>query len=327
MTATLRGKFTISVAAALLAGCGGSQPPISAPGAITQSRTIAAHVGRGGSWMLPEAMSYSHEPWLYVVDLTGDAVYIYALNGSHATQIGEITNGLSSPFGATVDNAGNLYVVNRVAQGSVAIYPPGQTTPSLSLSGDLAFPDSVAVDNGGDVWVTNRGTSSEKPGIAVFPSGKTTPSVYITSNLIRYPLEDFFDQQGNAYFCDADTGVSKIPSGTKRPVSLHLQGLRYHNSCAAATLALSSHLYVDNYDPNRNEVYTGIVYLLGNGRPIYHLKGHVAGYYMANGQVKSQTYIFVPDWYSGNVYLYKDGSKQSFAEIDTRIKNGRRRGV
>ncbi len=29
------------VAAAMLAGCGGSQPPIGAPGAIPQSRTIA----------------------------------------------------------------------------------------------------------------------------------------------------------------------------------------------------------------------------------------------------------------------------------------------
>ncbi len=37
-----RYALTISVAAAMLAGCGGSQLPIGAPGAMSQSRAIAA---------------------------------------------------------------------------------------------------------------------------------------------------------------------------------------------------------------------------------------------------------------------------------------------
>jgi hypothetical protein len=45
-------RFALGLAATLLAGCGGSQPPIGAPGAMPQSRAIAAHAGRGGSWML-----------------------------------------------------------------------------------------------------------------------------------------------------------------------------------------------------------------------------------------------------------------------------------
>ena len=45
---------SIIIAAALLAGCGGSQPPIGAPGAIPQSRVAASPAERGGSWMLPE---------------------------------------------------------------------------------------------------------------------------------------------------------------------------------------------------------------------------------------------------------------------------------
>jgi hypothetical protein len=40
-----------------LSGCGGSQPPIGAPGAIPQNSSIATHAERGGSWMLPEAKS------------------------------------------------------------------------------------------------------------------------------------------------------------------------------------------------------------------------------------------------------------------------------
>jgi hypothetical protein len=40
---------------ALFVGCGGSQPPIGAPGAMRQSHAIATHPERRGSWMLPEA--------------------------------------------------------------------------------------------------------------------------------------------------------------------------------------------------------------------------------------------------------------------------------
>ena len=47
--------LSISATAAMLLGCGGSQPPIDAPGAMPQSRAIATYAERGGSWMLPEA--------------------------------------------------------------------------------------------------------------------------------------------------------------------------------------------------------------------------------------------------------------------------------
>lgn len=41
--------FSISVAAALLAGCYGSQPPVGAPGAMPQSHPIATHAKHSGS--------------------------------------------------------------------------------------------------------------------------------------------------------------------------------------------------------------------------------------------------------------------------------------
>jgi hypothetical protein len=50
-------RFALSVgaAAALLAGCGGSQPPIGAPGVMPQTSATTQHASRGKSWMLPEA--------------------------------------------------------------------------------------------------------------------------------------------------------------------------------------------------------------------------------------------------------------------------------
>jgi hypothetical protein len=43
------GRFALSscLATAMLAGCGGSQPPIGAPGAMPQAPAIATHADRG----------------------------------------------------------------------------------------------------------------------------------------------------------------------------------------------------------------------------------------------------------------------------------------
>ena len=47
----------ISVAAAMLTGCAGSQPPIGAPGAMVQTSAIATHTDRGTSWIKSKASS------------------------------------------------------------------------------------------------------------------------------------------------------------------------------------------------------------------------------------------------------------------------------
>ena len=49
------GRYTVRLAAVvvLLTGCGGSQPPIGAGGAMPQTSAIATHAARGKSWMRP----------------------------------------------------------------------------------------------------------------------------------------------------------------------------------------------------------------------------------------------------------------------------------
>src|SRR5580693_9055001 len=71
-----RFALSISAAAALLAGCGGSQPPIGAPGAIAQTSALATHAERGTSWMLPEVKS---EKLVYIA---AGSVYVYAYGTS-----------------------------------------------------------------------------------------------------------------------------------------------------------------------------------------------------------------------------------------------------
>ena len=64
----------VCAAVAMLAGCGGSQPPIGTPGAMPQTSALATHADRGTSWMLPDAKS---KDLLYVGDIYDVTVYSY----------------------------------------------------------------------------------------------------------------------------------------------------------------------------------------------------------------------------------------------------------
>src|SRR5580700_10082829 len=116
------GRYALSMgaAAAILAGCGGSQPPIGAPGAMPQTSTIATHADRSGSWMLPEA---KREDLLYISDVYGVHVFSYP-KGTH---VGDLT-GVASPQGLCTDREGNVFVTDLTV-GYVYKYAHGGTRP------------------------------------------------------------------------------------------------------------------------------------------------------------------------------------------------------
>jgi hypothetical protein len=143
-------------------------------------------------------------------------------------------------------------------------------------------PQGVVVDGSGNVWITNRGTD---PGIAVFPSGEAEPSEYRTNGLIKKPIEDFFDGNGNLYFSEASTGVSEIPRGSEQPTSLGLQGLNQANGVA---LAPSGNLYVGDYE---NGPHVVRVYALGEEKPKHNLVGNEGSYYIAWQHTLQQLYL------------------------------------
>lgn len=303
MKATFRVLLGLIAATAMLPACGGSQTATVPQDVSAQSRAHKA----SGSWMAPKANP--HHPWLYVADTAGNTVYVYSFDKSGVSQIGEITAGINGPFGLTIDKDGNLYVANQNSPGDVTIYPPGHTSPVLTLSEGLTTPQGVAVDSAGNVYVTNRANS---PGIAVYPPNSSEQSEYITSDLIRNPIQDFFDSNGNLFFSDPQTGVSEIPSGSEEPSSLRLQGLTQATGIA---LTPSHHLYVNNYRPGKS--YVTWVYSLGQTGPKYDLKGNVGAYYMASGTIGLKQFVFAPDWWSNRVFLYRDSFKKPFSVIDT----------
>lgn len=135
-----RSALCASVAAASLAACGGSQPPIDAPGAMPQSRAIGTHASRSGSWMLPEA---KNKDLLYVA--TGGDVYVLAYpSGKVVGRLGVDAWSLCS------DKRGNVFLVqdNTIAEYShrgklLQTLPTYDVPSSCSIdptTGNLAVP-------------------------------------------------------------------------------------------------------------------------------------------------------------------------------------------
>jgi hypothetical protein len=102
------------VAAAMLAGCSGSQPPIGAPGAMPQAFANATHDDRGKSWMLPEAKGTKE--LLYISDQGTHHVYVYKYKTRRL--LGRL-NGFYAPAGQCVDSKGDVWITDSTAEAVV----------------------------------------------------------------------------------------------------------------------------------------------------------------------------------------------------------------
>jgi hypothetical protein len=144
-------------AAAMLAGCGGSQPPIGAPAAMPQVSAIATHAERGKSWMKPEA---SGDDLVYATGAcNGTCVLSYPENQLVGTL--PVGNGLNS--GACADPASDVFITDT---SSVYEYAHGASSPvaTLSLPGSQAAGCSIDPSTG-NLAVDFAGTGGD---IAVF---------------------------------------------------------------------------------------------------------------------------------------------------------------
>jgi hypothetical protein len=192
--ALVRFALCMSLASTMLAGCGGSQLPIAAPGAMPQSRTIAAHTDRSGSWMLPEAKG---EDLLYVSDAGSKVVDIYSY--PKGVKVGQLT-GFAGPGGLCVNRAGDVFVTNRTISGDSNIieFSHGDKSPIHTLHDPGMEPSGCAVSPmTGDLAVTNycRVSASGCDGhgnILLYPNASGSPKRYV-------------DRSVNAfYFCGYD---------------------------------------------------------------------------------------------------------------------------
>jgi hypothetical protein len=184
----LRGfALGVCVAEAWLAGCGGSQPPISTPVAMPQSRAIAARAYRGGSWI---AASRSRDNLLYVAnDWYYTGVTIYNLGSGNL--VGRLT-GFVSPVGLCSDSSGDVYVVD-VGQFRVFEYRHGGTKPIKTLVDPYASgPHACAVDKiTGDLAVTDYSV-----GVLIYAHASGSPVLYGNDRFSGYNFAGY-DDRGN----------------------------------------------------------------------------------------------------------------------------------
>jgi len=197
------GTYVLSggVAVALLAGCGGSQPPIGAPGAMPQTSTIAMHSERGKPWMLPEA---KNEDLLYA---TGGCGGTCVLSYPQGKVVGALDTSGSS---VCADTSGNVFIPD---DNQVFEYAHGGTSPiaTLSFSGDN--PQGCAVDpTTGNLAVIIQGNSNGN--VAVFAGGQGQATLY-GANVS--PAYCSYDDSGNLFVNGFDNGqtvgLSELPAG------------------------------------------------------------------------------------------------------------------
>jgi hypothetical protein len=206
-----RFALSISAAIAFLAGCGGSQPPIGAPGTMPQGHAIATHAQRGGSWMLPEAQS---EDLLYAAATESDAVYVFAYR-THKL-VGTLT-GLNAPLGLCADQTGNVWIVNgEIGYPSVVEYAHGGTSPIATLYGMGPYPNDCAVDpTTGNLAVSGW---ASPPSVAIYADAKGQPTVY-NDYAALYFYDCTYDSSGNLYVSGASNGaaeflLAELPAGS-----------------------------------------------------------------------------------------------------------------
>lgn len=207
------------VAAAMLAGCGGSQPPIGAPSAIPQAFSHAAHADRRTSWMLAEAKS---ESLLYISGGVSGDVYVFSYPSGKP--VGEITK-LNVPEGECVDRSGDVFVV---AEGNARIleYPHGATRALNKLDDRHGIPLGCAIDSTtGNLAVTNSADYYSPSNIAVYASGRGKPTIYPDKDISSFYFCGY-DDRGDLFVGGFDNSLNpvivKLSRGTSEFESISL---------------------------------------------------------------------------------------------------------
>ncbi len=207
-------RYALSVATAvLLTACGGSQPPIGAPGAMPQGRAISTHAERGGSRALfsvqqaqPTAMkkNVQTETVLHTFSWADGAVPTSSLTNVGGTFYGTTNQGGAYGFGTVfkITRSGSETVVHSFGTGTDGQSPYGGLT---NVGGTLyGTTTEGGVNDTGTVFeITTSGTES-----VIHSFGKVTE----TDGL--YPWASLTDVHGTLYGTTSQGGASGLGTGT-----------------------------------------------------------------------------------------------------------------
>ncbi len=202
--------LTSCAAAAMLAGCGGSQPP----GAMPQTFAIATHADRGKSWMLPEAKS---QDLLYVSRNSPGEVSVYSY--PKGKLMGNLTD-IAGAFGLCTDAKGDVFAISTENQ-LIYEYAHAGTKPIATLDDEGNSPNGCAVDpSSGNLAVAGGGLSNAN--FAIYQNAQGTPTVYKDGNAERFTFCTY-DSNGNLFA--GGSVLIELPNGSSSFVEIPVQGI------------------------------------------------------------------------------------------------------
>jgi sugar lactone lactonase YvrE len=114
-------------------------------------------------------------------------------------------SGLSAPWQAAKDAAGNVYIADSSNARVVELPAGGGPQITVPLTG-LGYPDAVAVDQNGNLFVGDLGNGT----VIELPAGGTQQTV--ASGLVG-PSDLAVDALGNLFIADGVDGVYELPAG------------------------------------------------------------------------------------------------------------------
>jgi hypothetical protein len=200
-----------------MAGCGGSQPPIGAPGAMPQTSTIAAHAERGKSWMLSDT---SNEDLLYASGRQLPGYGVEVLSYPKGSVVGQLTfDGI--PYGLCSDRSGDVFIPVSSSQYNtnyIYEYAHGGTQPIATLA-DSGVPFGCTVDpTTGNLAVTNAfalGMGYPPGNVAIYAGAQGIPTYYSDWEITIYGL-CAYDDAGNLFVTSQRPGqpIGELPEGS-----------------------------------------------------------------------------------------------------------------
>lgn len=165
--------LSVSAASALIAGCGGLQPPIREPGVMMpQTHSFTAHSDRNGSWMAPAA---AKDDLLYITNRDTVTVYSYPDANHHVGTL----KGFSEPQAECVDKAGDVFIGDGDTFREYA-HAGTKVKQTLTFSGYLAGGCSSDPTTGNLAIAWVQGFYGY---VAVYKNGTGEPTLYQHANM------------------------------------------------------------------------------------------------------------------------------------------------
>ncbi|MBV9103437.1 MAG: hypothetical protein JO060_07580 [Candidatus Eremiobacteraeota bacterium] len=222
-------------------------------GTIIPSPPPRRHGPKPQGWRSDEATAA--KSLIYVA--SGDHVEIYPQRGHNPPPIGMITDGVLSAYGLYVDAMRNLYVCNW-HEDSVAVYPPGGTTPSAVYTVGVRGPLYAAVDAAGTLFVSNGADGT----IVEYAKGHKSPTRFL------FTLGDeadgiALDAAGNLYAAyrkraTGNGGIMFFSKGSPRGQDLGIallapQGLAIDTSGNILVVETNGKDVIDTFPPHQTK--------------------------------------------------------------------------